>query len=146
MKSSRPPALSTAGREGGIAGAAGPVDGPAIFNNVKGCHISVAAQQLQVRGTTDSEFAVYSANKPTIEHSTGLASPSIFCCPVERPSADLWLCAVPSVILSSVKQLGWGQGRAWSVCKIQENLRDAHKPADAVQSCASHVGWEHTLV
>ena len=48
------------------------MDGPAIFDNVKGCHISVAAQQLQVRGSTDSEFAVYSANKPTIEHSTGL--------------------------------------------------------------------------
>ena len=53
-------------------GAAGPVDGPAIFDKVKGCHISVAAQQLQVRGSTDSEFAVYSANKPTIEHSTGV--------------------------------------------------------------------------
>ena len=53
--------------------AAGPVDGPAIFDNVKGCHISVAAQQLQVRGSADSEFAVYSANKPTIEHSTGLS-------------------------------------------------------------------------
>ena len=50
---------------------AGPVDGPAIFDNVKGCHISVAAQQLQVRGSQDSEFAVYSANKPTIEHSAG---------------------------------------------------------------------------
>ncbi len=49
------------------------MDGPAIFDKVKGCHISVAAQQLQVRGSTDSEFAVYSANKPTIEHSTGLA-------------------------------------------------------------------------
>ncbi len=53
--------------------AAGPVDGPAIFDNVKGCHISVAAQQLQVRGSADSEFAVYSANKPTIEHSTGVS-------------------------------------------------------------------------
>ena len=49
------------------------MDGPAIFDKVKGCHISVAAQQLQVRGSTDSEFAVYSANKPTIEHSTGVS-------------------------------------------------------------------------
>jgi len=56
--------------------AAGPVDGPAIFDNVKGCHISVAAQQLQVRGSADSEFAVYSANKPTIEHSTGVSWPA----------------------------------------------------------------------
>ena len=54
---------------------AGPVDGPAIFDNVKGCHISVAAQQLQVRGSQDSEFAVYSANKPTIEHSAGASTP-----------------------------------------------------------------------
>ena len=54
------------------------MDGPAIFDNVKGCHISVAAQQLQVRGSTDSEFAVISANKPTIEHSTGL-EPLLLC-------------------------------------------------------------------
>ena len=51
------------------------MDGPAIFDNVKGCHISVAAQQLQVRGSQDSEFAVYSANKPTIEHSAGALAP-----------------------------------------------------------------------
>ena len=57
------------------AARAGPVDGPAIFDNVKGCHISVAAQQLQVRGSQDSEFAVYSANKPTIEHSAGALTP-----------------------------------------------------------------------
>lgn len=71
--------------------AAGPVDGPAIFDNVKGCHISVAAQQLQVRGSADSEFAVYSANKPTIEHSTGVSW--LARCPdaarIQKPWSDL---------------------------------------------------------
>lgn len=46
---------------------AGPVDGFAIFNNVEGCQIAVACQQLQVKNSSDTEIGLYCATKPTIE-------------------------------------------------------------------------------
>jgi hypothetical protein len=42
------------------------VDGPAIFNHVENCHVAVACQQLQVKNSTDTEFGLYCATKPTI--------------------------------------------------------------------------------
>ncbi|BDA47074.1 probable protein XRP2 at N-terminal half [Coccomyxa sp. Obi] len=50
----------------------GPVDGPAMFDNVKQCQISVASQQFQARNSSDTEYALYCATKPTIEHSHNL--------------------------------------------------------------------------
>ena len=134
--------------------AAGPVDGPAIFDKVKGCHISVAAQQLQVRGSTDSEFAVYSANKPTIEHSTGLAGhlslfqtfmlPTVCLCPrILYPHLPCYMVSCMGAgmiwLISSVES----QGHCMTpmIWRVSECLI-----ASTVQSCALPAGWEHILV
>ena len=45
------------------------MDGFAIFNKVEGCQIAVACQQLQVKNSSDVEFGLYCATKPTIESS-----------------------------------------------------------------------------
>ncbi len=43
-----------------------------MFDNVKQCQISVASQQFQARNSSDTEYALYCATKPTIEHSHNL--------------------------------------------------------------------------
>ncbi len=101
------------------------MDGPAIFDKVKGCHISVAAQQLQVRGSTDSEFAVYSANKPTIEHSTGVAGLSDpanpDCLPYQMLLMPLETGSCVAACMSSAAQCAaaWRLGGCWLTAPVE---------------------------
>lgn len=130
------------------------MDGPAIFDNVKGCHISVAAQQLQVRGSGDSEFAVYSANKPTIEHSTGL--PFTFAQPIAcflKPGRKQYRCSSAEECRRSERgvvslergRLAEGRVRCVSCRRLLPDTKVQILVCARVQSCASRAGWAPIL-
>lgn len=148
------------------------MDGPAIFDNVKGCHISVAAQQLQVRSSTDSEFAVYSANKPTIEHSTGL-EPLLLCnfihqadghtvrllycchsctclppCSCKRSELDMQsFCSAHKLGVESERQrvsLEWGDLSYNKPVFAMHQYATTSSWSVCMQSCASRAGWGPT--
>ena len=51
----------------------GPVDGPAIFEECTNCHVSVACQQFQAKGSSLCDFAVYCATGPTLSNCTSIS-------------------------------------------------------------------------
>ena len=89
------------------------MDGPAIFDNVRDCQISVASQQFQVRNSTATEFGLYCATKPTIEHSRDLR----FTC---------WMGAYPGLTEHFHKANLDPKVNQWDKVRMQQLLRNLH--------------------